>query len=739
MIRLFLALACCVVPVSTLAEPVRVGAGEHANFTRIILEHPEMPQWQARRRGNAYRLTFASMSPLNFDLSNVFRLVDRSRVGDVRAIGGNSIEIDLVCNCDVRPSQKGQSALVVDIYSLQNVQPVMQADVGGMFPPAGAETSPSRPSMEEAAPSLSEPSAIYEPAPTTNPDQESPLAIEVAPADLAGQVSMELLGRALSRAAAQGLVTAEDDVISQQGATTLQQLRGLGGRQNLSVTTSFDRATKPDAVSPPPTDVGGQCLQDRLVDVASWGDARDLGTLGRLRGDAISEDGSVDADGAAKLARFYIHLGFGAEARIAAGYMADSRERDILLALAEIMDFGRSDAPVLRDQAACKGKVSLWSILAEPLSASSVPSSASSALAAFSALPSHLRTHLGPFLSERLHDVELREEARTAINAVTRGGIRTDESELASARLELEGTHAEQAREALVDLSNGTNLTAAAALLELFLDAEERGMPPNPAWVDDAPTLVGALEGTEIAERLNVAGLRGKIALGYFDEFRGALVEDSPGLTQGSRGELASLALRKVLESGSDTDFVKAEIGLAKIVPPENLDRDVRQALAERFLDLGLSQRGIAYIEEAPQSAAELETAVRVLLAAGRIENALSKLEESSFSGTANLRAHSFVAAGDDSSAVAAFLEAGDKESAASAAMRLAEWSWIAENTDSPVGAASRDLSAPIDELVPQIEGSNGVLIEKTRERRERIRSLLELTQPSTDPIAFTN
>ena len=142
-------------------------------------------------------------------------------------------------------------------------------------------------------------------------------------------------------------------------------------------------------------------------------------------------------------------------------------------------------------------------------------------------------------------------------------------------------------------------------------------MAPNPAWVDDAPTLVGALEGTEIAERLNLAGMRGKIALGRFDEFRAALVDDAPGLTDDSRRELASLALRTLLVAGSDETFVTTEIGLSKIVAPASLPRPVRHGLAKRLHELGLSQRATAYLDATPETKEDLELAVRVRLAIG--------------------------------------------------------------------------------------------------------------------------
>ncbi len=739
MIRLCLIVTALFFADAARAEPIRVSAGEQADFTRIVLEFPEVPQWQARRRGNSYRVSFSSVSPLNFDLSRVFRLIDRSRVADLRAIGGNALEIDLACNCDVRLSQSGSGAVVLDVHPFKETSPTPQSDMAVMQSPPDDDQSLDRPMSEPALPNIGGLSEFEMPILPQVFERPAETFGEIDLSSTTGQVSVELLGRALSRAASQGLVAADDAVPERERDTTLRELRRLEDRQNLSVTTSFDRATRADALSIPPTQNGGRCLEDDAVDVASWGEDANTHALGRLRGAAISEDGSVNPKGAAALARFYTYLGFGVEAEVAASYMVPSPSKEIIEALAEVLDSGRSDAPILQGQITCKGKVSLWSILAQPLDQSNAPISVAPALAAFSALPAHLRTHLGPLLSERLHAAGLHEEARTAINAVTRGGTRTEESELASARIELDGTHADAARDVLAELSNGTDLTAAAALLELLEDAEARGMAPNPAWVDDAPTLVGALEGTEIAERLNVAGMRGRIALGRFDDFRAALVEDAPGLTYESRRELASLALRALLDAGSDETFVTTEIGLSKIVAPANLPRPVRHGLAKRLHELGLSQRATAYLDATPETKEDLELAVRVRLAIGDVDAALALVDATSFDGVAGLRATSHVAAGNDSDAVMDFAAAGDQAGAALAAMRIAEWSWLAENGSAPVASATRQLITPIADAVTETETPNGALIEASRDRRESARALLDLTRPSAGAPNFTN
>lgn len=733
----------CFLACAAQAEIVRVGAGEHGSFTRVILEFGDRPKWHGQRTGRGYRLSFDHMTPLTFDLSKVFRLIDRNRVSDIRASGNNRLDLDLSCDCDLRFDEAGDSALIVDVLSFSPEEPEIQSELDALPSPTESFLLPNLPGRSTLAANRSSPPnmpvVVGEAAPEAPALSGFAMSFSALDFPTSDQsVALELMGRALSRAAAQGLISARANIDQRSENAADRRVELPDNQGNVSVTTSFDRAMRPDAAMVAPTQDGAICTPTSLIDVASWGDVGDRDMLGRLRTKAIAENGSVDSEGAGALARYYIHLGFGREARAAAEYMTHSMDRQVVEVLAEIMDYGQADASFLAGQVACESASALWAALAAPMKIETTPASSDSILATFSALPPHLRNHLGPLLSERLHDAGLPEAARVAMNAATRSGKRTEESELASARLELEGTHGNVARETLSDLSNGTNLTAAGALLELLQDAERRGMPPNPDWVEDAPSLIGALEGTEIAEKLNIATLRGLVALGRFEDVRVAILDDTPGLTSKVRTELAALGLSAAMDAAADQDFLLTELVLSRLAGPANLEPETRVSLARRLMDIGLADRALVYALDMPQTPDEYAVAVRGLIASGQPERAVELASHGSFNGAKHLLATAFAAAGQDGEAIEAFASAGSTENALDAALRAGDWARVSELGPEPIAEASRILTEPSRET-SSVESPNGTLVQVTRGRRTQIEALLDLTRPSDGPTAFTN
>ncbi len=739
LVILFVMLAC-----PAMSQPVKVSAGEHGSFTRIILDFESRPKWDARRNGRGYRIAFDNTAPLSFDLSRVFRLIDRQRVSDIRASGNNRLDLDLACDCDIRLGEAGETALIVDVVSLSETEPRIQSQVGSPSPPTGNFAMPELPTQDAPGTDRSTPASMPHPSADTAPSSTlvTGRALGGLPVlDFKGSdqsVALEMMGRALSRAAAQGLVTANTDLQPRTGETAGGHQGLPSARGNVSVTTSFDRAMRPDAAPAAPTHAGAVCTPTSQIDVLNWGDVGDRDMLGRLRSRAVAENGSVDPRKVGDLARYYVYLGFGREARVAAGHMPDSMDRQIVEALADIMDSGRSAAVFLKGQAACESASALWATLAEPLTEMTTPASLDSILSTFSALPPHLRNHLGPLLSDRLHAAGLEEGARVAMNAVTRSGKKTEESELASAKLELDGTHGDMARETLSALSNGTNLTAAGALLELLRDAEKRGMPPNPNWVEDAPSMIGALDGTEIAEELNIAALRGLIALGRFEDFRQAVLDDTPGLTPARRLELAKLGLETALEAESDQDFLLAEIGLSRIVSPESFSRETRISMSARLLDVGLAGRAMNYLPASPETPEELAVAVRGLIATGQTGQAIELALQAGYVGTEAVLASAYVANGRDREAIEVFAGFGETTGALAAALRSGDWESVSQIGPEPIAQASRVLSGSVAEVATE-NSPNGALIQATRDRRAQVEALLELTRPQAAMAAFTN
>ena len=123
------------------------------------------------------------------------------------------------------------------------------------------------------------------------------------------------------------------------------------------------------------------------------------------------------------LSRAYLYAGFGAEAKSTlTSFIIESSDQDIIRDIANIMDseqVGQSSR--LLNQHRCPGPAALWAILATQ---ANIPSefARSDVLSIFSALPIHLRSHLGPRLAEKFLAVGDIDASHAVRNSILRGG-----------------------------------------------------------------------------------------------------------------------------------------------------------------------------------------------------------------------------------------------------------------------------------------------------------------------------
>ena len=553
------------------------------------------------------------------------------------------------------------------------------------------------------------------------------------PGEINGQSrAVELLGNEFSRAAAQGLVDAQE---TPSQSIPVEASGAMSDRSNLSVITGIDRDI---SISPhvPPTDAGVICLSDRDVDLTQWGDASDHMLLGKLRSEAIAENGDITPSGALKLARYYLVLGFGAEAIDLAQYTKDAKDRAIIEAIADIVDFGETDSAAMEGQIFCKGFVALWAALAQPIAEDQIPNSTNDIIRAFASLPYHLRAHLGPMLAGRFRVAGLNEQARSVLNAVLRGGTKSAEAALANAKLGLTGANPDLAREELAALSNGTDLNAAKALLELLEDADKDGQKPNVKWVEDVPSLVRATQGTEISLRLNIAGLKGKINLGQLDDVRLAIHKDGPGLTGSVRTEIAKRALIAATRIASDEVFIRSIIGFQKHLDINDLGRENRYALAERLSQIGLYNRAVAYLPQNPSTNDERSIASSVLSGVGQTLAAIDALEgqQDDFLPELGLL---HAEKGDPQQALNLLSQGGEFDEATLLAIQTGDWDWVMRNGNDTAAKATQTLRTPL--TTDSTQPINGALLTQSETRRLQAETLLNTLELSGSTETFTN
>ena len=754
------------------AEVMRVRTGEHGEFTRLVLAFDALPSWRAGRTETGYAVEFSGTDALSTVLSRVFALIDRARIDDVAVDpGARRVDIGLGCACHAEIFDLNGVTLVIDIRdgatgpdathevafatapSRDETGPVMAVDApvkpilpdvlprnvtGGLadrpivrppvlsplLGPAGREAR-----APETAQPRTESSAETRPvSQTPSPSfAQSPLpTIGVIPT--VNSNAVEALTEQLGRAASQGLVD-----VAPFGEGQVQGGRlAIDGPQNFRTFTSVDRAVGAILPSAGATASGQGCIPDRYVDVGRWGDPKNAKELGKTRQGIVRETGAVDLAAMKKLARYYVALGFGAEARFSANHLPEGRERAVLLALADIVDQGESGAALFQGQLACPGKIALWSALAQPFKRSDLPVSTDTILTTFSALPPHLREHLGPVLSQRLRNVGETALARAALSAVTRVGSGSVGQELTAARLELLGTRADDARAELERLAQGTNVVAADALVELLLDAQRRKVPPKPEWVDDAEALIRVTNGTRTAEQLSIQAMRGHIPLGRFDNLRRALWQEQPGLTEDIRRDIAAEALAASVQDADATTFLRTELGLSDFASPDMLGYSKRYEMVERFLDLGLARRAAKYLPEEAESAVELGLMAATIAALDRQGEALALIQTDPDQELAALRAGILGGLGRHTAAASLLNDIGEARAAELQALRSGDWSWIAERGPTELAASVRQVTSPVE--TAEDAQRNSALIDSISTRRAAYLDLLGRTQSVLEP-----
>ncbi len=737
-----LALAMLWVAGVATAQIATVQTGEHGAFTRVVIDFDLRPEWTAGRTDDGFAIRFEQPFERAPNLDRAFDLITRDRISDIEvdtALGLFAVTLACVCWVDVVEYQG--EALIVDIRPGPAPEDALfenRLRWPTTLAPRIASFVPEPPTFTESAPQTTEILAPFRPvivagvsalpAPpgrSVQPDSP-PLAgrrqeatAETVPPDDA----VSALASEVARAVAQGLL----EYGEKPPKLSTDRIEGATPDvRNVSVTSAVDAALGLTTSQRSPLDGISGCIPVARIDVAAWAPPDGIRSLGALRRDAIAEDGRLTQSGLLSLARAYVHLGFGAEARSIARLMDLGMDRDVLLALAEIVDHGGTNATVLDDQFSCSPEAAVWRALAKPFEADDLPRDIAPILASFSALPVTLRVHLGTVLAERLRLAGFPSESRIALNTVARGGNESIEQTLTVARLDLTGTRSEDARARLQDLATGTGLTAAEALVELLEDARRRGTPPDPQWVDDAPSLVRATRGTEVARHLARASLQGGIALDRFDVVRRALADGPSELTVADTDALLVELATAVLARGRDAPFLKVEVLLRQRIRPLDLDDSVRLAFLSRFLDLGLSERALDY---ASQKGGSAEEQVLIATAYARIrdfDQAIGALDGVFTDRAQRARADILSAAGRAQDASTLYLTVEDLGNGTREAIRAADWDAVDRLMRSTQSEPGDSVTAKTDPSA--MDAPNTALLSSMADRRAALTRLLDLT-----------
>ncbi len=706
MIRLVMMLLTLAFPAT--AETARVISGEHADFTRLVVELPQAKDWTVGRTPMGYAFATRALSRQSYDLSRVWDRIPRTRLQALRADPeSGTLYLTLACPCHVFPFEYRPGMVVLDIKD-------GPAPSGSIFESAFSKAGDG------------------EGAPTTPPlaqlreydwlERARPPAGEVLPFPLAtGSTSLDPLRDELleqiSRGATQGLI---DMVLpgpppetEASGLETLPWSRIRIGEMPGVVVSD-------DPSSPRLTADGDVCIDEAILDLPAWGgDQPALELLAEARSGLVGEFDRVETEAVMRSVRRHLYLGFGAEATQIAAFLEDGdapAELRAYLSMARLID-GKSDPGTpFAGMLGCDSPAALWAALAYDRLPSGPQVNTDAVVRSFVALPPQLRRSLGPGLAEKLLQRGDADAARIIRDAIQRSpDSSTAEVSLLDARAELQANRNETARShAKTSIEQG--LKSADGLLALveahFRDAE----PLSPDVADalkafqrEAPTADEALALQRAGTlALALSGQTGE-AFAYAEE---------AGLDVSDLWQVAQTL-------ATDDDFLRHAV-LASGDPVPSTKPAVALAVASRLVGLGFADAALAWLGPVTGDASGQlrRVAAQAELLRGDARQALALLATLSEPEDEILRAKALVQLGRIQPARQAYEAAGLPEQAARLVPWEADWPKLEVEGEGPWAVAAGVVTPPSrDEAGPLARGA--ALVEESAAVREALDALL--------------
>lgn len=677
------------------AAQVRVTSGEHDGFTRIVLQGAGLAGWTLQRNGAGYDLRLRT--PVALDLSRAFDLIGRQRVGGLAPLSGQAgLSLSVACACHAIAFDLRSGVVVID---LRDGPPPdgssfeLAADGTRLPPLAAIAQTPSRPRPRPAA--IPFPRDWIRQA-LDPPAADLPVSFAMPSADAAA-LRMALL-REFGRGVADGLVdpvTRPPDPAAKDAPPPAGILLRDGEGVGLEARLPRD--------APDLTADGRDCPADAQVLPEGWGDPAlpahlQLSTsMSRLLG----EFDRPDPAHVTAAIRLRLWLGFGAEAAsMADAFGADLPDAPLWRAMALIVD-GRpvADSPFAGMQS-CDGAAALWAVLADPAGTAGA-ANAVAVQRSFSALPAHLRAHLGPELARRFLAAGDGNTAQVIRRAMARGGEEGDQvidAELALAKGDAKG--AETLATALVDKGGAGQRAALVALVAA------RAAQGAAIEVDE----LTALESFHAEAPDHSSGEALVLARALAGDFDGAfaLVADYGGASARLWSALA--------QAGPDSALIAHAI-LSGEAPPD-VPPDTRRIIADRLTALGFGTAALSWLGEG----AEAEAAARAELARGDADAALRRLGPARGEAADRLRAEALARLGNPAAA-ATILADVDQAAAAAARLRARQWDRIGPDAPAPWQSVAGRLAPLSPEGGPLARGRR--LAEESAATRAEVEALL--------------
>ena len=577
-------------PSLIFAEVVPIRSGEHETFTRLVFTLPNSEtKWELISDIEEPKLR-VDAKDLQFDLSQVFNRIPRTRLEGVRQ-DGSSVTFALNCKCATRAFRFSDRSVVVDILDPETGQEDPVPEERALIQP------PERPMLRidmGTRENLRVDALGIEKHIRTQP-QNSTFASELEER-LDNAVAQSVVIPAPS-ADARNLPDAPQEPRADPGAEYAQS-----NPQNFTLHTSsgLDELMK-EALPSLAKWSSRHCAPEHAVSL----DHLDMTTppleqLGGLRRDLVGEFDKTNPAAAINLASLLTYLTFGAEAREVLRLVPDREETQALMALSHLMEGNPQPAQIyFAHQSECSDWHSFWSTISGATSDLS-DAQAHLALRMVGRFPDHLRRELGPVLAQRMIDADRTAEAEQALafadRVVERPGPR---STLVRAHVETKNDDYPAADTLLeIAISEGSEASP-RALIEQVLLYKSRGLPPP----EDLISLVTAYSvehrRTSEGPGLRRAGAVARALAGQFDQAFSSLEEiskrDGAARAQEVKSELAGI----LVVEAEEFDLVRATILFDLLA---DLPSELALTMANRLLEAGFQDLAEQSFGNIPQS-----------------------------------------------------------------------------------------------------------------------------------------
>lgn len=426
---------------------------------------------------------------------------------------------------------------------------------------------------------------------------------------------------------------------AQTGATNQNNIPATS--QQIVVTTAPDAALAEVVHSMSDNVQSSTCLPTAWLDPAQWASGQPSAGFSGLRAQLLGEFDKPDPIAVLALARHYLYMGFGLEARrLVETFSVDAEQAELISELGHYLDGGAPRlAGILPSQVGCSPPATLWSILANPNGISDPDLDLRQILAAFSDLPVHLRGMIGPTLASSFSNAGKIDAAIGIRNLLDRSANADAESlNMIEAEIALAKDQEDAVMAPLDAVITNDGSQAALAMIKLIKEKRRLGQRIDPSLASAADALAVEYRGTDLGRQLTETAIRAFSTSGQpqttFDRINEAQARRT--VADETTRTLRIEAFYDAAVNSSNTAFVrlmhKEDFPTTEMPALKMRDQELtaRISVAERLNRLGFFEKASDVL--APVAAtASIETRrelARIAFARGQLDEALILIED---------------------------------------------------------------------------------------------------------------